>query len=536
MPGVALQDLWLDVFAVNSQADERVNYPTQKPEALLQRVIESCSKEGDIVLDAFVGSGGTSAVAEKLTRKWIGIDCGKLAVYTVQSRLLNLTSRVGSPAKDESREEGRVADFEGHSKSNSRGLFMVYEKARTGDLNITDTLLRELADFSEKHLVGAGTEEISLVCPPDKYKVTELEEVEGEFKAGEKAIEIGRVRFLISFIQPKKRTLRPEPLQAKEFGLYHAGIYDKEMILNLDWEQYRPFVLQLFGVREEAHKIRGLEADGYIGLHSAFVWDYPNQKDMSLDRGYIESLHEVMQGRGGDRFYLIAPGAVMAFMEDEVQIGNTVYNILKVPLSVLMALIEGGEAGSLKQPTNEQSVNEVIDAVGFDFISQLVVEATYTRENPKNEDLFTQGQKDYVIRMTDFRSDTLASDPEEFEPFETLSMVLIDTKYNGDTFNLTQVHWADEILDANSKEAVVRLAEEDVTGEDLMVIYVDKYGNEKKVRLSPGDFKQTRGRPAKTKARAEKKPAKKKAQAKKTAAKKKVSAKKKAGSKRGSRK
>lgn len=75
---------------------ESVGYPTQKPEALLNRIISASSNEGDIVIDAFAGSGTTCAVAEKLKRRWISIDCGKLAVYTIQKRMLNLNKDIGN--------------------------------------------------------------------------------------------------------------------------------------------------------------------------------------------------------------------------------------------------------------------------------------------------------------------------------------------------------------------------------------------------------------------------------------------------------
>ena len=77
-------------------AAEKTGYPTQKPEALLARIIEASSSKGDIVLDAFVGSGTSCAVAEKLERCWIGIDCGKLAIYTAQKRLLNMRRKIGN--------------------------------------------------------------------------------------------------------------------------------------------------------------------------------------------------------------------------------------------------------------------------------------------------------------------------------------------------------------------------------------------------------------------------------------------------------
>jgi len=99
LPGVPPLDIWVDIFPVNSQAAERVDYPTQKPESLLDRIIRSSSAYGDIVIDAFAGSGTTCAVAERLGRRWIGIDCGKLAIYTIQKRLLTLKSDIGNKGK-----------------------------------------------------------------------------------------------------------------------------------------------------------------------------------------------------------------------------------------------------------------------------------------------------------------------------------------------------------------------------------------------------------------------------------------------------
>ena len=78
------------------KSSEFIGYPTQKPEALLRIAIEAASEPGDIVLDAFAGSGTACAVAEKLKRRWIGIDCGKLAIYTIQKRMLNLRREIGN--------------------------------------------------------------------------------------------------------------------------------------------------------------------------------------------------------------------------------------------------------------------------------------------------------------------------------------------------------------------------------------------------------------------------------------------------------
>jgi len=88
--GIPLQTIWSDIPDVNSQADERMGYPTQKPEALLERVIKASSNEGDLVADFFCGSGTTAAVAERLGRKWIATDLGKFGIHTTRKRLIQV--------------------------------------------------------------------------------------------------------------------------------------------------------------------------------------------------------------------------------------------------------------------------------------------------------------------------------------------------------------------------------------------------------------------------------------------------------------
>ena len=88
--GVILDNIWTDIPPVNSQAREDTNYPTQKPEALLERIILASSNPGDLVMDVFAGSGTTAAVAEKLGRRWIVCDFGKHAIYTMQKRMLKI--------------------------------------------------------------------------------------------------------------------------------------------------------------------------------------------------------------------------------------------------------------------------------------------------------------------------------------------------------------------------------------------------------------------------------------------------------------
>ncbi len=86
-PGVSLQDVWTDISPINSQAAERLGYPTQKPEALLDRIIQLSSNPGDVVLDPFCGCGTTVASAQRLARRWVGIDITHLAIGLIRKRL-----------------------------------------------------------------------------------------------------------------------------------------------------------------------------------------------------------------------------------------------------------------------------------------------------------------------------------------------------------------------------------------------------------------------------------------------------------------
>ncbi len=87
MAGTIITDNWTDISPINSQSKERLGYPTQKPEALLERIIRASSNDGDVVADFFCGCGTTIAVAQRLNRKWIGADISHLAIRLIVKRL-----------------------------------------------------------------------------------------------------------------------------------------------------------------------------------------------------------------------------------------------------------------------------------------------------------------------------------------------------------------------------------------------------------------------------------------------------------------
>jgi hypothetical protein len=179
----------------------------------------------------------------------------------------------------------------------------------------------------------------------------------------------------------------------------------------------------------------------------------------------------------------------MAFAEDEVIRDTTSYVFLKVPLSVLRRLLEHNEPAAFKQPTKESDVNEVIDAVGFDFISQPKTEVKARRQKRKGG-MFT----DCVIEIHEFRSQTLATDPEDFANFETFTMAMVDLNYDDDVFRLSRVFWGEDLLNEAgglemAESLALRIPEEDFTGKRMMAVLCDRYGNEKALVFDKKDFR-----------------------------------------------
>ena len=353
---------------------EYIEYPTQKPEELLRRVIEASSNPDDIVLDAFAGSGTTGAVAEKLGRRWIMIDCGKLAIYIMQKRLLNLRKEIGNKGK---------------------------------------------------------------------------------------------------------------PLKSKPFTLYNAGLYDYKMVKDLFWDKYREFVLKLFQCRDEPHRISGVELDGYLGRDPVMVFNYKKHKDVILDRGFIDDLHKIFGDKVGCKFFIIVPAASVMFFEDYIEKGKTKYFVLRIPYSIIDELHRKGFT-HIKQPIREADVNDTVDAVGFDFIQIPDVECDYFIESKKGQMEMDKSSKEAVIKIKKFRSNILSKKPLKFENRETLSMVMVGYNYNGEVFDFDDVFYGED-LKKNKWEIHF---DADKIDRQVMIIYIDIFGNEKREVKKLKDFKK----------------------------------------------
>jgi len=370
---VTIGDIWNNELIKQSTV---TNYPTEKPEDLLHIIIEAASKPGDLVLDCFAGSGTTQAVAEKLDRRWFGVDCGKLAIYTIQKRLLNI--------------------------------------AESKDLG-----------------------------------------------------------------NSKKKYGKP----CKPFTLYNAGLYDYKMIKELPWEQYRDFALKLFQCRDDKHEISKIDLDGYLGADSVMIFNYQEHKNAVMDRGFIDEIHKYLGNKIGRRFFIIAPAASVRFLEDYIEKGKTKYFVLRIPYSIIEEIHNRGFT-KIKQPVSEMDVNDTVDAVGFDFIQVPAVECKYFIDNKKGQLEIEGCTPECAIKVEKFESKVISRKPLEFANLETLSMVMLDYDFDGEVFDLDEVFYAED-LKKNDYEA--RFVEEKVK-KQIMVIYIDIFGNEKREIKTLSDF------------------------------------------------
>jgi len=361
---------WTDIkgYVFNS------SYPTENPEELLERVIASTTEEGDLVMDVFAGSGATIAVAEKMSRRWIGCDIGKLSVYTMQKRLLTI--------------------------QNSK----------------------------------------LLANPKKKY---------------------GKA--------------------SSSFAVVTSGLYDLGKVFALKKNDYINFVKQLFEVEDISNKsIGGLAIDGKKREFYVKIFPYWELEDVSVDEKYLMELHKNIGNKLDGRFYIIAPANNVDFISDYSQIDNIRYYFLKVPCQVIKELHKI-QFKKLRQPQRISRVNDLDDAIGFHFVRQPEVESELEVSDDK-----------VILKVNKFDSAYAADDDEKLENFESLAMILIDRNYNGETFLMTDFYFAEDLLPKKKKKKVDEEIKKELKaqkeivkefpkkncGANVMVIYVDIYGNE----------------------------------------------------------
>lgn len=336
--GKLVDSVW-DIQSVNPMAKEKNGYPTQKPEELLERVILSSSNVGDLVLDCFGGSGTTAAVAEKLGRRWITGDIGKLSIYTIQKRIVNIKN----------------------------------------------------------------------------YNT---------------------------------------------FAVYNAGLYDNSKLNDFDEENWKKFAMSLWDIEPFAKEIKGIRFDGWKDASLVKVFT-PQELDRIgglITEDTIEELYHRLGSSAGSEVYIVAPRGKFAFASDEIDgegEWDTTFFFLRIPNSMTERFTSNFTAQI--QASDSDSVNDAIDAVGFDFIRPPKVEYEL---------------KDNCLKINDFSAEARIKGKYEYIGFEAFSMLLVDFSYDGNVFTVDEVYYHDDFTNGAIQFSIERIERQS------MLIFIDKFGNE----------------------------------------------------------
>jgi DNA modification methylase len=222
MPGLPLQNIWADIDPINMMAKERLGYQTQKPETLLERIVRASSNEGDIVLDPFCGCGTAVSVAQRLNRRWIGIDITHLAIGLIKTRLADA---FGDSVRDTYEVIGEPVDLAGAEKLAEEDKYQFQwwalslvgarplEKKKGADQGIDGRL------YFHDEAKGGKTKQIIFSVKGGHLQASHVRDLRGVIER-EKA-DIG---VLISMESPTKPMLK----EAAEAGFYQVpGLRDK---------------------------------------------------------------------------------------------------------------------------------------------------------------------------------------------------------------------------------------------------------------------------------------------------------------------
>lgn len=340
-----VKDVWVDIenFAGFLGAkDYKTKYPTQKPEKLLNRIINASSNPGDIVLDCFAGSGTALATAEKLGRKWIGVDAGKLSIYTIQKRMLH--------------------------------------------------------------------------------------------------------------IEQEKNCKKCSP-----FVLYSAGLYDEKRLNEFDENSWKLFAMQLWGCLPETTTIKRFVFDGvrYGDLVKVFTPHELKKLGAKISVETLKAIYDRVGESAGSNIFIIAPKGSFMFAEDEIQVKNVLFNILRVPYSLLAKFTE--DFSMALQPSNSTNINEAVDAVGFDFIQPPAVSYHIIDDR---------------LIIDSFSSTSRIRGEEKAD----LVLILINYNYDGHTFVLDDFYYKSDSFPEN----ILKINVNKFT-KKTMIIFIDSAGNERRI-------------------------------------------------------
>lgn len=222
MKGTPPGDIWTDIRPISAHAKERLGYPTQKPLALLERIVEASSNPGDIILDPFCGCGTAVAVAQKLGRKWIGIDLTYLSIAVMKKRLqdhfpeLGTINVVGAPTEIEGARRLAADEVNGRYQFQWWALDQIgatphgSEKKKGADGGIDGII-----NFTD----STGIQSVIISVKSGNVQVKDIRELQAVVEREHAAIGV-----LVTLADPSK----PMRDEATKAGSWHSELYDKD--------------------------------------------------------------------------------------------------------------------------------------------------------------------------------------------------------------------------------------------------------------------------------------------------------------------
>lgn len=417
--GSAITTLWDDDLQLNTSSAERIDYPTQKPESLLDRIIRMFSKEGDIILDFFGGSGTTAITAEKLNRKWITCDIGKFSYLTIQKRLLDIQNSYNISEKN-------IIETPKYEDLSNGVLF----KKKTGKGSRIEYELKDFIDIQKlKEIFGNN------ICLEDIF------------------IQQGIEKRSSNLLYNKKH---------KPFITAQLTCYDLDKIFDMDFDSYKQFCSHLFNFRLKEQVVNNILIDGIKDGCYVEIFNYKEyiNEDVKIDKEYIQMIHSELNQYIKGKYYLITPANFISFKEDYYQIDEIKYYFLKIPYHMINELHKA-KFERTQTASSKESVNEINYAIGFHF----KIPPEIKRELFKTKN----GLK---IKLTSFIPKE--NNPNKISDFSKLSSIFIDKNYLNN-FNLSEYYFNKDLKINNNHE--IEFYIENI-GRYVFLIFSDINGNE----------------------------------------------------------
>jgi len=247
----------------------------------------------------------------------------------------------------------------------------------------------------------------------------------------------------------------------------------------IPFDCYRQLALFLFHCDQESFFLNGVKIDGCRSGDPVKIFDWRSEENLTISEEYVYNLHESLGHLSKERFIVIAPSSLFTFFHDSIILNNKEFLFLKIPDSILKKLTEN--RNRWQRLKGEIDYSCISDLVAMDFDSPPTVKCLYTIKSDKKKT-----GKIAIIKIIDFKSHVFSNKPlsEDKTDIQVLSLVSIDYNYNGKFFKIMDTWQIDDL----SKQCYEIRFPLEKLNKNMMVIYSDIFGNEKKEVVSSDCF------------------------------------------------